>query len=103
MANEVYRTCPNCGEINLNKDYCEQCGEIVNIALKRKQEREERILEEQNMASQKKPNQITTFFEKAIQHNNILIKYTAQFFYSVWVIIIAIGGFLALLFGYIAA
>ncbi len=51
----------------------------------------------------KKPNRINTFFENAKKHNNILIKYTAKFFYSVWVIIIASGGFLALLFGYIAA
>ncbi len=103
MANEVYRTCPNCGKVNLNRDYCQKCGELINILLKRKQEREKRALEKRDTASPKKPNRITTFFENAKENDNIVIKYTARFFYSIWVIVIAIGGFLALLFGYIAA
>lgn len=45
MANKTYRTCQNCGTVNLNRDYCKNCGEIININLKRKLEREQKAKE----------------------------------------------------------
>lgn len=103
MADKTYRTCQNCGEVNLNRDYCKQCGQIVNINLKRRLEREKKAVDKKKTATKKGPNRLTLFFEKAKEHDNIIIKLTARFFYSIWVVVIAIGSFLALLFGYIAA
>lgn len=103
MANKTYRTCQNCGAVNLNQDYCQQCGEIVNVNLKRKLEREKAAEKKTASEKTKKKNRITVFFEEAKEHENAIIRLTARFFYSIWVIVIAIGSFLALLFGYIAA
>ncbi len=100
---DVYRKCQNCGTVNLNRDYCKQCSEIINTTLKRKLEREKVAAAKEKHIRAKKPNPITLFFQNAIQHSNIFIRLTAKFFYSIWVIVIAIGSFLALLFGYIAA
>jgi len=103
MENKTYRTCQNCGTVNLNIDYCQKCGEIVNILLKRKLEREQRAIEKIQLEKQKEPTQFTLFFERAKGHENLFIRYAARFFYSIWVIVLAIGSFFAILFGYIAA
>ncbi|MDC6404274.1 MULTISPECIES: hypothetical protein [Maribacter] len=103
MSVDTYRTCQNCGTENLNRDYCKNCGEIININLKRKLERQQKAKEKRAIQKVKKKNKITLFFEDAKQHENIVIRYTARFFYSIWIVVLAIGSFLALVFGYIAA
>lgn len=100
---KIYRTCQNCGKVNLNKDYCEQCGEIINTNLKRKKERERRAAKKEQQAKSKKPNVITSFFENAKDHPHFFVRWIAKFFYSIWVIVMAIGSFLAFILGYIAA
>lgn len=105
MSVDTYRTCQNCGTENLNRDYCKNCGEIININLKRKLEREQKAEEKSRaeIKNQKKKNKVTLFFERARDHENFMIRYTARFFYSIWIVVLAIGSFLALVFGYIAA
>ena len=103
MANKTYRTCQNCGTVNLNRDYCKNCGEIININLKRKLEREQKAQEKAASKEVKKKNKVTLFFEDAKEHENLVIRYTARLFYSIWILVLAIGSFLALVFGYIAA
>jgi Fe2+ or Zn2+ uptake regulation protein len=103
MSVDTYRTCQNCGTENLNRDYCKNCGEIININLKRKLERQQKAKEKSATQKVKKKNKITLFFEDAKQHENIVIRYTARFFCSIWIVVLAIGSFLALVFGYIAA
>ncbi|QLG46916.1 hypothetical protein [Costertonia aggregata] len=100
---KTYRTCQHCGTVNLNRDYCENCGKIINITLERKLKREQKTVEKQKVDKLERPNRITLFFERVKDHDNLIIRYVARFFYSVWIIVIAIGSFLALLFGYIAA
>jgi len=104
MAKETYRRCSNCGEISLNEDYCPNCGTIVNITLKRELERKEKVVKRQKaQADPKKKSAVTLFLENVKDHENLIIRYVARFFYSIWLVVIAIGSFLALLFGYIAA
>jgi len=103
MSNETYRICQNCGTVNLNRDYCKNCGEIININLKRKLEREEKNKEKIASEKVKEKNDVTLFFENAKDHENIFIRYISRFFYSIWIVVLAIGSFLALVFGYIAA
>ena len=100
---KTYRTCQNCGTVNLNKDYCQTCGEIVNINLKRKLEREQKAREKLTLEKAKKKNGITIFFEGAKESDNLILRFVAHFFYSIWIMVLAIGSFLALVFGYIAA
>ncbi|PIB23702.1 hypothetical protein BFP77_15420 [Maribacter sp. 4U21] len=104
MGNETYRRCNNCGEVSLNEDYCPNCGNIVNITLKRELERKAKVLERQkSQANPEKKSAVTRFLEDVKDHENLIIRYVARFFYSIWLVVIAIGSFLALLFGYIAA
>ncbi|MDF4220253.1 hypothetical protein [Maribacter huludaoensis] len=103
MSNESYRICQNCGTVNLNRDYCENCGNIININLKRRLEREKKNKEKLASEKVKEKNDITLFFENAKDHENVFIRYISRFFYSIWIVVLAIGSFLALVFGYIAA
>ena len=98
MTDSVYKVCANCGKSTLNRDYCEHCGAIINIYLKRRLERKKREAQRKE-----DKNRITVFFENAIEHPNIFIRGAAYFFYSIWVVVIAVGSFLAFLIGYVAA
>ncbi|WP_148311377.1 hypothetical protein [Nonlabens marinus] len=72
--------------------------------MKRELERKERAVQKQMISSTTKPKSaFTLFLENAKNHDNIIIRYLARFFYTTWIIVLAIGGFLALVFGYIAA
>ncbi len=44
-----------------------------------------------------------SFFENVKDHDNIFIRYTARFFYYIWLVVLAIGSFLALVISYISA
>ncbi len=104
MANEISRRCPNCKVMYVNKDYCPTCGIIINTNLKRKLEREKKAtLKQAERNDPKNKSAVTVFLEKIKDHKNPLVKYVARFFYSLWIIILAIGSFIALIFSYIAA
>jgi|GEM_PF-878908 len=104
MSNETSRRCPNCKVMYVNKDYCPTCGIIINTNLKRELERQKK--ETQKQAERNDPENksaVTQFLENIKDHENLVIRYVARFFYSVWLIVLAIGSFIALLFSYIAA
>ncbi|MDT7829883.1 hypothetical protein RQM65_14510 [Pricia sp. S334] len=102
MAKKTYRRCPECGHLNLNRDYCENCGELINTNLKRKREGEERTQQKEKERDEEKPNAVTQYFKKLIRHPNPIIRYPAKVFYSVWAVVMAIGAFLAFIFSYLA-
>lgn len=104
MSNETYRRCPNCKEMNVNRDYCSRCGTLINTKLRReleRQKKESQKQEERNDPENK--SAVTRFLENAKNHENLIIRYVARFFYSIWLIVLAIGSFLALVFGYLSA
>ncbi|CAN0571513.1 unnamed protein product [Ectocarpus sp. 12 AP-2014] len=104
MSTETYRRCPNCGKMSLNQDYCPACGNIINITLKRELEQKEKASQRiKELNDPKKKSAITLFLENVKNHDNLVIKYVARFFYGIWIVVLAIGSFLALLFSYIAA
>lgn len=105
MPNETYRRCSNCGKMSLNQDYCPVCGNIINITLKRELERKEKAAQQlqKEREKQKKKSAFTIFLENVKDHDNIIIKFVARFVYSIWLVVLAIGSFFALLFTYIAA
>lgn len=102
MAQETYRRCPECKHLNLNRDYCEQCGALININLRRKQEREKRAEKKEQEKQLEKPSAISQYFKKKIEHPNLFVRFPAKALYSVWVVVIAIGAFLAFIFSYLA-
>ncbi|GAA4115288.1 hypothetical protein GCM10022393_15400 [Aquimarina addita] len=103
MSDQIYRKCQKCGTMNLNQDYCVQCGAIVNTTLKRKIEREKLIKKKASLQAQNKKNKVSSFIERSQTHPNVIIRYTAKFLYSIWLLVIAIGSLIAFIIGYIAA
>lgn len=101
MITRSIKICPNCKAMNENNDYCKECGTLINIDIARKKVRDEKLA--QKKAKIKKPNKFTLFFENAKNHENSIIRGTAKFFYSVWVLGMAIAFGLAMLVLYIAA
>ena len=100
---DTYRKCPSCGTMNLNRDYCKSCGILINTNLKRTQERNARLEKQKETLRNKEPNKITLLFEKAKVHPNGFVRFTAKFFYSVWILLLVIGGLIAFAIAYIAA
>jgi len=103
VGNETYRKCPECGLMTINSDYCRNCGTLININLRRQQEREKKELLRKEKERLEPPNAITEFFEKARNHKNPIVRVLATIIYSVWMMVFAIGAFFAYIFGYIAA
>jgi len=102
MAGETYRRCPECNHLNLNSDYCEQCGALININLRRMQEREKLAEDKEKEKQLEKPNAVSEYFKAKMQHPNLFIRIPAKALYSVWVVVMAIGAFLAFIFSYFA-
>ncbi|MGB3144231.1 MAG: hypothetical protein WBB24_08995 [Maribacter sp.] len=71
--------------------------------MKRKLNREQKAKEKMESEKVKEKNSVTLFFENAKEHENVFIRYTSRFFYSIWVVVLAVGSILAIVFGYIAA
>ncbi len=103
MKGSLYKICPKCKRPNINRDYCEYCGTIINIYLKRRLERRQQEDEKRRLEKESGKIGFTTFFENAREHPNWFIRIFAKLLYSVWVVVIAIGSFLAFLLGYVAA
>lgn len=101
MAGTSYKKCPNCNTMNVDNDYCKACGALINMHLQRELERKTRA--EAKAAEPQKPNVVTEFFEKAMNHSNLAVRLVAKFFYSIWAVVISIGTLLAFLFSYVAA
>lgn len=98
MGKVTYRRCQECDHLNLNSDHCEQCGALINIILKRRLEHEKRRQEKERKL--KNPNTISLYFKKIRKHPNLIIRMLANAIYSVWLVVMAIGAFIALIFSY---
>ncbi|WP_176328429.1 hypothetical protein [Arenibacter amylolyticus] len=103
MGKVAYRKCQHCGTVNVNSDYCGNCGELINVQLQREKARAASDDKKQAEKAAEKPNAVTLFFENALDHSNLLIRIPALIFYSIWVVIMSIGAFIAVLISYIAA
>ncbi|WP_029596567.1 hypothetical protein [Flavobacterium sp. ACAM 123] len=98
--NKSYITCLDCGTVNLNKEYCCNCGAILDVVLKRKLEREKKIQEKMELKerTKKEPSKIELFLKNGVQHSNILVRILFQAVYSIWIFFaIVIGGLISLI------
>ncbi len=103
MSQNVYIKCLECGKLNYNTDYCENCGSLINISKRREQEHQNRLKQRAIEKQDKKPSKIDTFFEKTKNHPNIIVRALAKMLYSLWWLVMVIGGFLAWVAGVISA
>lgn len=93
--------CYQCGTFNENKDYCETCGTLINPYLRRKQEIERR-LKIRNTVDKDAPSLENTI-NKLLYHKNFIIKWISRMLYPIWLIVMAVGAFIAWFFATIAA
>lgn len=86
-----------CNTVNLNRDYCSNCGAILDVILKRKLEREKVAQEKLELERlTEKPGTIETFLRKGTQHSNIVIRLIFKLVYYIWFFFaIVIGGVIA--------
>ncbi|NKI27068.1 hypothetical protein HCG49_10885 [Arenibacter sp. 6A1] len=103
MSQISYRKCLECNTLNENSDYCQHCGAIINIVLKRKLESEEKAFQKLEQQKLEKPSAITTFLKGTLKHPNLIVRLVAKTLYSIWMLVMMIGAALAFVFSYIAA
>lgn len=95
--------CSNCGTFNTNKDYCENCGELINPKLKREISNQKRLEQQEEDERNRVKGKFELFIERNRNHKNIFIRLFFQLLYGIWFIVMAIGAFIAWLFAAVAA
>lgn len=100
MAENSYIKCLQCNTKNSNTDYCTNCGAIINIVLKRRQETEKRIQEKIEVEKTKGPDKIELFFKKASEHPNNAIRSLMSIVHSLWTFgAMVVGALIAMVIG----
>lgn len=97
--NNSYITCLECSTVNLNRDYCSKCGNLLNVVVKRQIEREKKTQEKKELQekAKKEPSKIELFLKNGADHSNIFIQILFQVFYSIWIFFaIVIGGLISM-------
>ena len=94
-----YIKCSECNTFNLNQEYCSNCGALLDLVLKRRLETEKKLEEkkDKNESANKGTNRFEVFFDKGLEHSNIIIRSIFKVVYSIWLFFaVIIGGLIAL-------
>lgn len=100
MSQKSYIKCLDCGTLNLNSDYCFDCGSIININLKRQLERAKKMEKEIELEQATEPNKVTKFLQHATEHPNTIVRGFSNFIYAIWIFMGMIVG--AIIAGFIS-
>ncbi|MGG7034281.1 MAG: hypothetical protein ACI7YS_03695 [Flavobacterium sp.] len=96
MSQKSYIKCLECNTLNLNTDYCKNCGSIINITLKRNLEREKKIQKNKELEKANKPNKIDEFLQSSTEHPNGIVRMFSRVVYAMWLFFAAVvGGLIA--------
>lgn len=94
-----YIKCSECNTFNLNNEYCSDCGALLDLVLKRRMETQKKIQEkkDQKEIANNGVNKFEVFFDKGLEHSNIIIRSIFKVVYSIWLFFaVIIGGLIAL-------
>ena len=97
--NKSYVKCSECNTFNLNNEYCSNCGDLLDLILKRRIETEKKLQEKkvQKKNTNSRSKKIQVFFDKGLEHSNIIIRLFFKAIYSIWLFfVVIIGGLFAL-------
>lgn len=100
MLLRTIKICPKCKTSNEKTLYCVSCGELLDLNKKREIARTQK---KAFINPIQKPNKLTLFFENAKDHKCFLIRWFARFFYSIWVLGLAIAFVFGMVVLYLAA
>lgn len=98
--NTSYITCSECSTVNLNRDYCSNCGNLLDVVRKRQLEDEKKIHDKMVLQekSKKEPNKIELFLENGGEHSNILVRFFFKVSYYIWIFFaFVIGGIISMI------
>ena len=97
--NKSYVKCSECNTFNLNNEYCSNWGDLLDLILKRRIETEKKLQEKkvQKKNTNSRSKKIQVFFDKGLEHSNIIIRLFFKAIYSIWLFFaVIIGGLIAL-------
>ncbi|OAB28568.1 zinc finger domain-containing protein, LSD1 subclass [Flavobacterium fryxellicola] len=95
--NKSYIKCSECNTVNLNQEYCSNCGAILDVVLKRKLESESKIQEKIEQQKNIKPNKVEAFLTNGLEHSNLIIRFFFKAGYAIWLFFaVLVGGIVAL-------
>ncbi|MFM7022319.1 MAG: hypothetical protein ACKOXB_05025 [Flavobacteriales bacterium] len=80
------KRCPQCNTWNINSDYCEHCGHLLNHEKARKIEVENKEKAYENREKDK----IDIFIDKMRYSSFLLVRVVFYIFYSIWFVFTAI-------------
>jgi len=100
---KTYITCPACGTVNVNVDYCISCGQIINVIKRRTLERKQRENERMYLRQASSINKQPSWISRWRKDKNPLKKITGGIIYVVYIITISVAAFLAYIAGIISA
>ena len=89
-----YVKCLACNTKNVDRDYCSNCGEIINIVLKRQLESENKIQEKVEEEKSRTPSKIEVLLKKGTEHPNNVIRAFFQVIFSIWLFVAMLVGWL---------
>lgn len=100
MATKIIK-CPNCGVFNKNRDFCEDCNQLLSEEIKRIQKEGKVGVEEYEKAVYEREN--PNFVERMKRHPFFLYKIFGWVLYSITMVISIIGSTLAWFIAMVAA
>ena len=103
MDQKTFIKCASCGVFNSGNDYCENCGALINPDIIREQEINERKRLYEQKVIQHNTATENGYLHKLKKHRYWIIRIFGTMITSVWVIVMAIRGFVAWLAAAIAA
>ncbi|WGH76738.1 hypothetical protein P8625_06175 [Tenacibaculum tangerinum] len=93
--------CPNCGVFNTNRDYCKNCNTLISFEKKRAQKATAYKEKELKKAQEKISN--PNIAERLKNHPFWLYKIVGWILYSGYLLVSAIGAFIAWIIAMVAA
>ncbi|MDM1372112.1 MAG: hypothetical protein ACRCVU_04120 [Flavobacterium sp.] len=100
---QVHIRCSQCGTFNIDTEQCVNCGHALNMVKQREQVRIEVERERVVKALAEEPSAIEKFLQRMTNHKWLVVRLFFKLIYGVWMVVMAIGMFLAWLIGMIVA
>ena len=98
MNSTIERKCSNCGQWNAAEDYCKYCKSPISIKVLEQLE----IKEKKRLEAKRPDDKIDILIKKFRHHPFIPFRIVFYVLYSVWLIFMGIGSFVAWLIAWTA-
>ncbi|NVK51362.1 MAG: hypothetical protein HWD85_00395 [Flavobacteriaceae bacterium] len=101
MSSTSHIKCANCGVFNTDREYCENCNQLISHTIIR-QEKESKTKQREIKETIAKLEK-QTFVDTLRKHPFFLVKFFGWILHSVWLLLNIIGGLIAWFVAMVAA